>query len=93
MEKESPSLPSIDVHMSWLPKRCSHFALMDLLSGFDLLKVAEDSKQFFNISTIFGTHDLLAAPMGYTNTPSQFQCRVINDVLGGVSSSSLFGRK
>ena len=57
-----------------------------------MLRVSPDCTQYFAISTIFGVYRMLAAPMGFVNTPFIYQERIVAEILGGVENDSLFGR-
>ena len=44
-----------------------------------------------SLATTFGIYKMVAAPMGFTNTPTVFQSRMMNDALGGTRDDSIFG--
>eukprot|EP00924_Labyrinthula_sp_SR-Ha-C_P013860 snap_masked-scaffold_5-processed-gene-15.36-mRNA-1 protein AED:1.00 eAED:1.00 QI:0/0/0/0/1/1/2/0/1386 len=91
VEVETAILPAVEQQISWLPSDAKFFALFDCLSGFDLLKVDAESTKYFGISTIFGPFRLLGAPMGYVNTPTHYQERMVTQILGGIQRDALFG--
>ena len=92
VEVNGNSLPNLESQLSWLDPESCYFASMDALSGFDLLPVHPAHSTFFCISTVYGCYKLLGAPMGFINTPSIYQDRLVNEVLNGISEDGLFGK-
>ena len=84
------TLPNLDMQLSWLPKGLKFFMSLDILSGFDMLKVHPEDQDFFCISTPFGCYKFHGSPQGYCNTPAVFQDRMVADILGG-AQEGIFG--
>ena len=78
------SLPNLEMQLSWLPAERRFMGLLDLLSGFDMLAVDDESSRLFCITTPFGIYRLLVSPQGFLNTPSIFMLRMIKYVLEGL---------
>ena len=93
VELNSGSLPNLEMQMSWVPASSKWFCGYDFLSGFDLLRVREEDTKYFGVLTPFGVYRMVGAPQGFVNTPVNFQSRMIDCVLGGVSEGGLFARK
>ena len=79
-EKSALKLPNLEQQLGFLGK-AGIFAAFDVLSGFDFLPTAESSRQYFNIITAHGAHQMCGAPMGWLNTPMIFQERIMNEIL------------
>ena len=91
VEVNGNSLPNLESQLSWIDPESKYFASMDALSGFDLLPVHPAHSTFFCINTVFGCFKLLGAPMGFINTPSVYQDRLVTEILNGIEEDSLFG--
>ena len=90
-ETQALKLPELEAQISYLPNEIAYMATFDMLSGFDLLRCHPDSTQYFGVTTIFGNFRLLGSPMGFKNTPSVYQNRLMRYILGGVDpETSLF---
>lgn len=75
------AFPNLEVQMNSIHSDSKFFGTFDVLSGFDMLPVHEDSRKYFAISTIFGTYEMLGAPQGFLNTPAVYSDRMIVEVL------------
>eukprot|EP00924_Labyrinthula_sp_SR-Ha-C_P001753 augustus_masked-scaffold_64-processed-gene-0.13-mRNA-1 protein AED:1.00 eAED:1.00 QI:0/0/0/0/1/1/4/0/1152 len=84
-------LPDLETQLAWFSGSEKYFGSFDGLSGFDYLRIEEGAEKYLGMVTPWGCYTMLMAPQGYVNTPQIYQERVINEVLGGVSESSLFG--
>lgn len=93
VEVNALDLPNIETQLAMLPLGARYFVSLDMLAGFDMLKVHKQSQIYFGVSTIYGNFIMLGSPMGYLNTPSIYQNRILRYILGGVGNDSFFGRE
>ena len=89
-EQTAISLPNLEEQLSWFQPGNKLFAGLDLLSGFDMLRVHPEDTAYFGISTPWGTFRMLGSPIGFHSTPAIFQERMVNDLLGGIDRESGF---
>lgn len=89
----SLSLPNLEEQFGWIPANINFMGGLDFLCGFDMLKVREGDTTYFCISTPWGVYRMLAAPMGFLNTPAIFMDRIIAYVLEADNlERNLFGK-
>ena len=73
-------MPNLEAQISRVGN-AKFFGSFDVLSGFDFLRVHEDSQKFLNIVTLEGNYCMLGSPMGFLNTPQVFQNRMLEEIL------------
>eukprot|EP00924_Labyrinthula_sp_SR-Ha-C_P001742 snap_masked-scaffold_64-processed-gene-0.37-mRNA-1 protein AED:0.39 eAED:0.40 QI:0/0/0/1/1/1/2/0/1625 len=73
-------MPNLEQQVSFT-KGATVFGSFDILSGFDYLPVAENSRKYFTIVTYFGCYEMCGSPQGWVNTPQLFQNRMLTDIL------------
>eukprot|EP00924_Labyrinthula_sp_SR-Ha-C_P013317 snap_masked-scaffold_45-processed-gene-1.2-mRNA-1 protein AED:1.00 eAED:1.00 QI:0/-1/0/0/-1/1/1/0/142 len=56
-------MPNLEQQVSFT-KGATVFGSFDILSGFDYLPVAEDSRKYFTIVTYFGCYEMCGSPQG-----------------------------
>eukprot|EP00924_Labyrinthula_sp_SR-Ha-C_P016187 snap_masked-scaffold_4-processed-gene-21.51-mRNA-1 protein AED:1.00 eAED:1.00 QI:0/-1/0/0/-1/1/1/0/2106 len=80
-QKVSNSLPRLDLQLSRARGK-TLFSSFDLLSGFDYLPCEENTGKLFTFTTPWGVaYSFCGAPQGWSNTPSLFSMRQIDQVL------------
>ena len=73
-------MPLLEQQVS-CPRGAVCFGSYDILSGFDYLPVAEESRRFFVIVTSYGCYEMCGSPQGWVNTPQLCQDRMVSKVL------------
>ena len=78
--RTSLMMPNLEQQISY-PKGASFYGSFDILSGFDYLPVAEESRKYFVLVTCFGAFEFCGSPQGWVNTPQLFQNRMLTEIL------------
>ena len=88
-KRSSLMMPNLEQQVSY-PKGAKFYGSFDILSGFDYLPVAENSRKYFVLVTCFGAYEFCGSPQGWINTPQLFQNRMLVEILQPID---LFGQE